>query len=48
VANVPHSRLQTETIKVKAERSKGRLSNKLTERIRGDFKSKQFDKRYQQ
>ena len=48
MANVPHSRLKTETINVSAERLKGRLSNKLAERIQGDFKLKKFDKRYHQ
>lgn len=48
IANSPHSRLKNKESHIKADRLKGKLGNKLAERVREDIKSKQYDKRYKQ
>lgn len=48
ITNVPHSRLQTLSHKVKADRLKGRLSHKLVEKIKQDHEQGLYQKRYQQ
>lgn len=48
ITNVPHSRLQTISHKVKADRLKGRLSHKMVEQIKQDHKQGLYQKRYQQ
>jgi len=48
ITNVPHSRLQTISHKVKADRLKGRLSHKMVEQIKQDHEQGLYQKRYQQ
>ena len=48
ISNSPHSRLQSKESYIKADRLKGKLGNKLAERVRGDIQNKQYDKHYQQ
>ncbi|WP_042152500.1 MULTISPECIES: restriction endonuclease-like protein [unclassified Pseudoalteromonas] len=48
ISNSPHSRLKRQESHIKADRLKGKLGNKLAERVREDIKNKQYDKRYQQ
>ncbi|ACV27117.1 DUF2357 domain-containing protein [Kangiella koreensis] len=48
ITNVPHSRLQTISHKVKADRLKGRLSHKIVEQIKQDHAQGLYQKRYQQ
>jgi predicted component of viral defense system (DUF524 family) len=48
ISNSPHSRLQRKESHIKADRLKGKLGNKLAERVREDIQNKQYDKRYQQ
>lgn len=48
IANSPHSRLQSKKNHIKADRLKGKLGNKLAERVREDIRSEHYDKRYQQ
>ena len=46
IANAPHSRLVSDKNYKTADKIKGRISPKLTEKIRQDVQAKQFDKRY--
>ncbi|PCI54848.1 MAG: hypothetical protein COB45_07640 [Gammaproteobacteria bacterium] len=48
ISNSPHSRLQHKESYIKADRLKGKLGNKLAERVREDIHNKQYEKRYQQ
>lgn len=48
ITNSPHSRLQNKEKHIKADRLKGKIGNKLAERVRDDIQNKQYDKRYQQ
>ncbi len=48
IANSPHSRLQSKISYIKADRLKGRLHNKLAERVKEDVANKCLDKHYQQ
>jgi hypothetical protein len=48
IANSPHSRLQSKTSYIKADRLKGRLSHTLAERVKEDVANKRLDKHYQQ
>ncbi|WP_283709696.1 restriction endonuclease-like protein [Pseudoalteromonas prydzensis] len=46
ITQAPHSRLQSYVSYSKADRLKGRLPQRLSEKVKEDIKSKQFDKRY--
>ncbi|MDI6004636.1 DUF2357 domain-containing protein [Cobetia marina] len=46
VCAAPHSRLQSHIDSIKASKLKGRLPRKLAERVKQDFASGQYDKRY--
>lgn len=46
VCAAPHSRLQSHIDSIKASKLKGRLPRKLAERVKQDFSSGQYDKRY--
>jgi predicted component of viral defense system (DUF524 family) len=48
ITNSPHSRLQSKESYTKADRLKGKIGNKLAERVREDIQNKRYDKRYQQ
>jgi uncharacterized protein len=48
ISNAPHSRLQSIDRNVKADRLKGKISNKLAERVVTDLKEKISHKHYQQ
>lgn len=48
ISHSPHSRLQSKAGYIKADRLKGKLSNRLAERVREDISNKRIDKRYQQ
>ncbi|MBB1384594.1 DUF2357 domain-containing protein [Pseudoalteromonas sp. SG45-5] len=46
ITQAPHSRLQSYVSYSKADRLKGRLPQRLSEKVKEDIKSKQFAKRY--
>ncbi len=46
ICAAPHSRLQPTIAHIKATKLKGRLSNKLSERVRQDLQNGQYDKCY--
>ena len=46
VCQAPHSRLQTHTAHLRADRLKGRIGPRLGERVWEDLANKQFDRRY--
>lgn len=46
ICSAPHSRLQVVDLDIKADRLKGRLSRKLTERMKQDFVNGRCDRRY--
>ena len=46
ISQAPHSRLQSYVSYSKADRLKGRLPQRLSEKVKEDIKSKQFAKRY--
>ena len=48
IANSPHNRLQSKTFDIKAERLKGKLSNRLAEQVKEDINNKIYDRRYKQ
>jgi hypothetical protein len=48
IANSPHNRLQSKTFDIKAERLKGKLSNRLAEQVKEDIDNKIYDRRYKQ
>ncbi|MDW2075443.1 restriction endonuclease-like protein [Vibrio sp. 1863] len=46
ICAAPHSRLQPTVANIKAAKLKGRLPNKLAEKVKQDFANGQYDKRY--
>jgi Uncharacterized conserved protein len=46
IINAPHNRLLSTEKSVKAHKLKGKLTAKLAQRVKLDFKNKDFDKRY--
>lgn len=48
ISNAPHSRLKSIELNVKADRLKGKINNKLAERVVTDIKEKVSHKHYQQ
>ena len=47
ICMAPHSRLQVHTTNLKAVKLKGRINHNLGEKVKQDFKSNHYDKRYQ-
>ena len=48
ITYAPHSRLQSISHQVKADRLKGRLSHRMVEKVKQDFAQGRYQKRYQQ
>ena len=46
IKNAPHNRLEGITKRIRADRLKGRIPNRLAEKVRGDCKNGRLDRRY--